>query len=32
MNELQLEYNSADYLHVSVTFVEIENVKINKKW
>ena len=25
-NELQLEYNSADYLHAPVTFEELENV------
>ena len=31
-NELQLEYNSADYLRVSVTFEEIENVLELKKW
>jgi len=26
INELQLEYNSADYLHTSVTFEELEKV------
>jgi negative regulator of genetic competence, sporulation and motility len=31
LNELQLEYNSADYLHASVTFEELENVLKFKK-
>jgi hypothetical protein len=31
-NKLQLEYNSADQLHASITFYELENFKINKKW
>ena len=33
INELQLEDNSADYLHASITLDELEKgVKINKKW
>ena len=31
INELQLEYNSADYLHASVNFVEVEKVLILTK-
>ena len=33
INELQLEDNSADYLHAFITLDELEKaLKINKKW
>ena len=33
INELQLEYNSADYLHAFIISDEIEKVlKLTKKW
>ena len=32
INELQLEHNSADYLHAFINLDELEKVKINNKW